>query len=191
MFTPSPEALRSVEKRLLASGFLQYEDWPFYQWSSAEDKPLTQEEVDAICTAILADEAAKEQATVPIESKKDKSKGGRPRKGDAKLKGISTLVSPARYDELHAAASAMGVSVSELVRPFVDPVGARAQERVRQILKRGLSQEERKQLRALAGIAANLNQLAKLAHAENYARHATELASLAATIRDLVKSFSE
>jgi hypothetical protein len=191
MFTPSPEALVAVEKKLIASGFFRWDDWPFYQMYSAEDEPLTQEEVDAICTAILATEAAKEQAAAPVEGKKDKGKGGRPRKGDAKLKGISTLVSPARYDELHTAASAMGVSVSELVRPFVDPVGARAQERVRQILKRGLSQEERKQLRALAGIAANLNQLAKLAHTENYARHATELTSLAATIRDLVKSFSK
>lgn len=191
MFTPSPKDLRSVEDRLLASGFLRYEDWPFYQWYSAEDELLTQEEVTAICTDILVTEAAKEQAAAPEEEKKDKGKGGRPSKGNEKLKGISTLVSPARYDELHAAASAMGVSVSELVRPFVDPAGARAQERIRQILKQGLSQEERKQLRALAGIAANLNQLAKLAHAENYARHATELTSLAATIRDLVKSFSK
>lgn len=191
MFTPSPEDLRAVEKRLVVSGFIWWDDWPLYEWHSADGEVLTQEEVDAICTDILVTEAAKEQAAAPEEEKKDKGKGGRPPKGDAKLRGISTLVSPARYNELHAAASAMGVSVSELVRPFVDPVGARAQERVRQILNRGLSQEERKQLRALAGVAANLNQLAKLAHAENYARHATELTSLAATIRDLVKSFSK
>jgi hypothetical protein len=191
MFTPSPEDLRAVEKRLIASGFFRWDDWPFYQMYSAEDEPLTQEEVDAICTDLLVKEAAKEQAATPEMEKKAKRKGGRPSKGDEKLKGISTLVSPARYDELHAAASAMGVSVSNLVRPFVDPVGARAQERIRQILKQGLSPEERKQLRALAGIAANLNQLAKLAHTESYANHATELTALAEIIRGLVKSFSK
>ncbi|WP_188563921.1 hypothetical protein [Hymenobacter frigidus] len=190
MRTPTSEELRSVEKRLLAEGVLRYEDWPYYQMYSADGKPLTQDEADAICTAVLVAEEASEQAPVAA-ARKEKSKGGRPEKGDQKLKVISTMVSPVRHAQLHAAAQDLDLTISELVRPLVDPKGARGQKRVARIIRRGLSLEQRKAVRSLVMTASVLDQFAKAAQAAGDTVHAAALTAMAKQIRAVIQSLSK
>ena len=192
MPTPTPEELRAVEKRLLATGVLRYEEGPFFDMYSADGNGLTSQEVDALCTAVLEKEAAesvKQQAAAT--AREDKSKGGRPKKGDEKLKVISTMVSPIRHAQLHAAALDLGLTISELVRPMVDPRGARSQPRVGKIIRRGLSLEQRKGVRTLAAIAASLDQLAKAAGVVGDTAHATALVAMAKQIREVIKSLNK
>jgi hypothetical protein len=176
MSTPSPEELRSAAKKLVTAGTISYEDWPFYQWYDAAWELLSQEQVDAMCLAVLA-----------AEKVRDKSKGGRPKlKESEKLKCISTLVSPARYAELHAEATITGVSISQLVRPLVDPQHESIKQRLARLRGRGLSVAERQKQREVAGMAGNLNQLAKLAHTAGLLAVETELRKLSADIRALL-----
>jgi hypothetical protein len=186
MFTPSPEALRAAEKSLEAAGAIFYHDWPHYQWAAAGGKMLTQAEVDAMCLAKLLAEREPKQLSVPVEVR-DKSKGGRPRLAESeKLKCISTLVSPARYAELHAKAIEIGLSVSQLVRPMVDPQSETNKQRLARRHGHSLSVEERKLLREVAGMAGNLNQLAKLAHTAGLSVLAEELRQLLDGLRLLL-----
>ena len=193
MFIPTAEQLRAVEKRLLASGDLSYIDWPLYQTHSADGKVLSNEEIDAICTAVLLDEAINEPVVAEYKDDKikDKSKGGRPKKGDNKLKCISTMVSPKRHSQLQSAAKEFGLTISEFVRPMVDPRGARMQQRrVGQIIKRGLSLVQRQKLRALTMMSADLDQMATAAETAGNATHASTLRTMAKEIREVVTSFS-
>ncbi|MGI4736059.1 MAG: plasmid mobilization relaxosome protein MobC [Janthinobacterium lividum] len=133
-------------------------------------------------------------ALLPTEQKeKDKSKGGRPKLEDKEeLKCVSSLVSVACHDRLHAAADRLGISVSLAIRWLIDGAGTkRVQQRMGQLTKQGFSEAERKQLRDLAGMSANLNQAAKLANRDGYAGHATELGDLAKKIREQVNAFSK
>lgn len=187
MFTPSPEALRAAEKSLEATGVIFYHDWPHYQWAAASGKMLTQAEVDAMCLAKLLAEHTLEQAPAPVKVR-DKRKGGRPELAESeKLKCISTLVSPARHAALHAQAKELGLSVSQLVRPLVDPRGESNRQRLARQRGRGLSVAERKQLREVAGMANNVNQLAKLAYAAGGFELAQELRNLLDGLRPLLK----
>lgn len=129
----------------------------------------------------------------PEPKEKDKHKGGRPELAEEeKLKCVSSLVSAACHDQLKATSVRHGISVSQAIRWLIDGPGTgRVRQRMKQLTKQGLSQEERKQLRSLAQMAASLDQLAKLAHAEGYAAHATALMELAAKIRVQLKSFSK
>lgn len=133
-------------------------------------------------------------ALIPTEVKeKDKSKGGRPKMEDKEeLKCVSSLVSVECYDRLHAAADRLGISVSLAIRWLIDGAGTkRVQQRMGQLTKQGLSEQERKQLRDLAGMAANLNQAARLANRDGYPAHATVLLDLAKEIREQVNAFSK
>jgi hypothetical protein len=186
MFTPTPEMLRAAEQRLEKSGVIFYHDWPTYQWAAASGKMLTQEEVDAMCLAMLLAEREPEQLSAPVETR-DKSRGGRPRLAESeKLKCISTLVSPARYAELHAKATEIGLSVSQLVRPMVDPQNETNRQRLARQHGRSLSLEERKLLREVAGMAGNLNQLVKLAHTAGLPALTEELRKLLDNLRPLL-----
>ena len=132
-------------------------------------------------------------AMPPREAKeKDKHKGGRPELAEQdRLKCVSSLVSVACYDRLQATSVRLGISVSQAIRWLIDGPGTGlVRQRMVQLTKRGLSEEERKQLRTLTGMAANLNQLAKLAHIEGYAAHATEVVNVAEKIRTQLKAFS-
>lgn len=124
---------------------------------------------------------------------KDKSKGGRPEMAEKeRLHCVSSLVSVECHDQLHAVSERLGISVSQVIRWLIDDPGTkRKQQRLGQLMQRGLSEEERKQLRSLAGMAANLNQLVKLANAQGYAAHATKLMDSVEQIRELVKAFSK
>jgi len=133
-------------------------------------------------------------ALLPVELKeKDKHKGGRPKLEDKEeLKCVSSLVSVACHDRLHAAADRLGISVSLAIRWIIDGDGTkRVRQRMGQLTKQGLSERERQQLRDLAGMAANLNQAAKLANRDGYAAHATALVDLAKKVREQVNSFSK
>jgi len=133
-------------------------------------------------------------ALLPVEPKeKDKHKGGRPKLEDKEeLKCVSSLVSVACHDKLHAAADRLGISVSRVIRWLIDGAGTkRVEQRMGQLMRQGLSKEERKQLRDLAGMAANLNQTAKLANRDGYVAHATALVDLAKKIREQVNVFSK
>ncbi len=190
MRIPTPEELRLVENKLLDEGVLTYTDWLYYQVYSADGQPLTAEEVDTICTAALLAEEASEQAPVAVV-RKEKSKGGRPAKGSEKLKVISTMVSPVRHAQLHAEARELDLTISEFVRPQVDPKGARGQKRVARIMRRGLSLEQRKGLRSLVMMAADLDQSAKDAQAAGDTVHASILTATAKQIRVVIQSFSK
>lgn len=133
-------------------------------------------------------------ALLPVEAKeKDKSKGGRPKMEDKEeLKCVSSLVSVECYDQLHAAAGRLGISVSLAIRWLIDGAGTkRVQQRMGQLTKQGLSEQERKQLRDLAGMAANLNQAARLANRDGYPAHATVLLDSAKKIREQLSAFSK
>jgi hypothetical protein len=133
-------------------------------------------------------------ALLPTEPKeKDKHKGGRPKLEDKEeLKCVSSLVSVECHDWLHAAADRLGISVSRVIRWLIDGAGTkRVQQRMDQLMRQGLSEEERTQLRDLAGMAANLNQAAKLANRDGYAAHSTVLGDLAKKIREQVNAFSK
>ena len=165
-------------------------DWPDYQMYSADGKPLTQDEVDAICTAVLMADEASEQ--VPIAAaRKEKSKGGRPEKGDQKLKVISTMVSSVRHAQLHAWAQDLDLTISELVRPMVDPQGARGRKRVARILRVGLSLGQRKAVRSLVMMAADWDQSAQAAQAVGDTIHAAALTAMAEQIRAVIQSLSK
>ncbi|SFQ83121.1 plasmid mobilization relaxosome protein MobC [Hymenobacter arizonensis] len=129
----------------------------------------------------------------PEPKEKDKHKGGRPELAEEeKLKCVSSLVSAACHDQLKATSVRHGISVSQAIRWLIDGPGTgRVRQRMKQLTKQGLSQEERKQLRSLAEMAANLNQLAKLAHAEGYVAHATAVMESAVKIRVQLKSFNK
>jgi hypothetical protein len=133
-------------------------------------------------------------AMLPVEAKeKDKHKGGRPKlEEDEKLKCVSSMVSIACYDKLHVASDRFGISVSQVIRWLIDGAGTkRVQQGMGQLMKQGLSEKERKELRDLAGMAANLNQVARLANRDGYVAHATALVDLAKKIREQVNAFSK
>lgn len=161
--------------------------------TSASEPPVTQPvEVKAKRKRKTKSEYAA-LALLPVEPKeKDKHKGGRPKLEDKEeLKCVSSLVSVACHDRLHAAADRLGISVSLAIRWLIDGAGTkRVQQRMGQLTKQGLSENERKQLRDLAGMAANLNQAARLANRDGYAVHATELVDLAKKVREQVNAFS-
>jgi hypothetical protein len=134
-----------------------------------------------------------EYAAMPpaVPKVKDKSKGGRPALlPEDKLICVSSMVPIKCHDRLKAASAKSGFTVSELIRWLIDGSGIRStQQRMSQLAKGGLSEQERKQLRAVAGMAASFDQLAKLAQAAGYAAHATELLNSAAEIRKQVQAF--
>ena len=137
-----------------------------------------------------------EYAAMPRPEPREKNKqhkGGRPALAEEdKLKCVSSLVSIACYDHLQATAGRLGISVSQAIRWLIDGPGTRqVRQRMGQLTKRGLSEEERKQLRDLTGMAANLNQLAKLAHTAGYAALAMELVELADKIRIQLNAFNK
>lgn len=106
--------------------------------------------------------------------------GGRPRKTDAerRLKGVTVRLSTARYAELSAYAAEGGRSLAHVVR---------------QLLSGGLPQltpAQEGSLRQLAGLANNLNQLAKRAHQGGFGAVGEEVAWQAQRISQLLDNFA-
>ena len=116
-----------------------------------------------------------------------KAAGGRPRKApEEKLKSVTTHVSAARYAELEAGAAEVRQPISQFVRPLVE---AGIGRRKRPVLQ--LSVEQDGYLRQLAGLANNLNQLAKKAHQSGFGAVGQEVAQQAARVNGLLDYFGE
>jgi hypothetical protein len=162
--------------------------------TSALELPATQQvEVKAKRQRKTKSEyAARALSPQPVKEK-DKSKGGRPKIEDKEeLKCVSSLVSVECHDWLHAAADRLGISVSRVIRWLIDGASTkRVQQRMDQLMRQGLSEQERKQLRDLAGMAANLNQAVRLANRDGYPAHATVLLDSAKKIREQLNAFSK
>lgn len=118
---------------------------------------------------------------------KPKRLGGRPRKAPTeKLKSITTHVSAARYEELHAAAAEVRQPISQFVRPLVE---TGVKPRKRPTLQ--LSAEQEDQLGQLASMANNLNQLTKRAHQAGFFEVATQAERQLAALRKLLNYFAD
>lgn len=126
-------------------------------------------------------------AELPKPKRTGKSAGGRPRKSpEEKLRSVTTHISAARYAELEAGAADVRQPISQFVRPLVE---AGIRRRRRPMMQ--LSAEQEGYLRQLAGIANNLNQLAKKAHQDGFGAVENEVAQQAAAIGRLLNYFAE
>ncbi|SMC00685.1 mobilisation protein [Hymenobacter roseosalivarius DSM 11622] len=124
-----------------------------------------------------------DSATTP----KPKRLGGRPKKDPAdKLKSITTHVSVARYEELEAGAAEVRQPISQYVRPLVE---GGIKPRKRPVLQ--LSGEQEGYLRQLAGLANNLNQLAKKAHQSGFGAVGEEVVQQARRVSQLLDYFGD
>jgi len=126
-------------------------------------------------------------AEQPTPKRTGKAAGGRPRKSpEEKLKSVTTHVSAARYAELEAGAAEVRQPISQFVRPLVETGIGR---RKRPVLQ--LSVEQDGYLRQLAGLANNLNQLAKKAHQSGFGAVGEEVAKQATRVGQLLNYFGE
>ncbi len=120
--------------------------------------------------------------TAPENPKRaGKAAGGRPRKTDAerRLKGVTVRLSVERYAELQAYAAEGGRTMAHVVRAVVN--GKLPQ----------LTPEQEGWLRQLAGMANNLNQLAKRAHQEGFVVVGQQVQEQAAKMSALLDYFAE
>ena len=123
----------------------------------------------------------------PTPKRTGKAAGGRPRKSpEEKLKSVTTHVSAARYAELEAGAAQVRQPISQFVRPLVE---AGVGRRKRPVLQ--LSVEQDGYLRQLAGLANNLNQLAKKAHQSGFGVVGEAVAQQATRVSELLNYFGE
>lgn len=126
-------------------------------------------------------------AEQPTPKRTGKAAGGRPRKApEEKLKSVTTHVSAARYAELEAGAAEVRQPMSQFVRPLVE---AGVGRRKRPVLQ--LSVEQDSYLRRLAGLANNLNQLAKKAHQSGFGAVGEDVTKQAARVSELLDYFGE
>ena len=118
---------------------------------------------------------------------KPKRLGGRPTKDPAdKLRSITTHVSVARYEELHAAAADVRQPISQFIRPLVE---GGIKPRKRPVLQ--LSVEQERYLRQVAGMANNLNQLSKRAHQAGFAAVAQQVETEVQALHHLLNRFAD
>ena len=115
---------------------------------------------------------------IPTVCMKEKNKGGRPPKpAGEKLKERLTLkMATADYYALRGKARAAGLTWAEYARTALP----------RSVVRQRLTAEQTSLLRQIAGMANNLNQLARRANAAGYARAAAECAALAEKIDTLL-----
>lgn len=99
---------------------------------------------------------------------------------------MTTHVSAARYAELEASAAEVRQPLSQFVRPLVEAGMGRRKRPMMQ-----LSVEQDGYLRQLAGLANNLNQLAKKAHQGGFEVVAKEVTRQAAEVSQLLDYFGE
>jgi len=107
--------------------------------------------------------------------------GGRPRKTDAerRVKGVTVRLSVERYAELETYAAEGGRTMAHVVRSAVNG-------KVPQ-----LTPEQEGWLRQLAGMANNLNQLAKKAHQDGFGAVGREVEQRAAELNKILNYFAE
>ncbi len=117
-----------------------------------------------------ADPKPKKRARLPNVKKTD---------AERRLKGVTVRMTIARYDELKGQAAAGGQTLARVVRNLIrQPVPA-------------LTPGQDALLRQLAGMANNLNQLAKRANQGGLLEVATPAAQAAAQVSRLLDSFAD
>lgn len=109
--------------------------------------------------------------------RKNKSKGGRPTKGEDKLTvSINLKLTPKDYNFLKEKAEKMGLTPTQYAREMTVNGG----------IKSRFTLEELDLTRKLAGMANNLNQIAKRINRNEYLQVGLDLVVLASKIKELV-----
>ena len=126
-------------------------------------------------------DATPAQPPLPKRPRVGKSRGGRKELPEAekRTKRIVLHVTEATYAELHAQSKASGRPIAGLVRAMTRP-----QRRV-------LTPEQFGVLRQLAGMANNLNQLAKRGHQDGFGTVADQALAAADQVSQLLDSFTQ
>jgi Bacterial mobilisation protein (MobC) len=138
-------------------------------------------------TSLLMPSSSAPAAKPSTPKRTGKAAGGRPRKSpEEKLRSVTTHVSAARYAELEAGAAEVRQPISQFVRPLVE---AGVGRRKRPVLQLSVAQDG--YLRQLAGLANNLNQLAKKAHQSGFGAVGNEVAQQAAAVGKFLDYFGE
>ena len=120
---------------------------------------------------------------IPAVCMKEKSKGGRPPKSASeKLKERLTVkMAAADYYALRGKARAAGLTWAEYARTALS----------RSVVRQRLTAEQMTLLRQLAGMANNLNQLARKANSAGYVQAAAECTALIEKIDTLIDQINE
>ena len=109
--------------------------------------------------------------------KKNKSKGGRPPKGENKLTiPINLKLTESDYSSVKKKADKLGMTPTQYARELT----------LKGSIKSRFTLEELDLIRKLAGMANNLNQVAKQANKSGFSPVAVEIAHIAIQIRQLV-----
>jgi len=109
--------------------------------------------------------------------RKNKSKGGRPTKGENRLSiPINLKLTPKDYKTVKEKAGKLGIRPTEYARELT----------LKGSIKSRYTPEELDLMRKLAGMANNLNQLAKQANKSGFSLVSVEIAHIAFQIRKLV-----
>ena len=126
-------------------------------------------------------DATPAQPPLPKRPRVGKSRGGRKELPEAekRTKRIVLHVTEATYAELQAQSKASGRPIAVLVRAMTRP-----QRRV-------LTPEQFGVLRQLAGMANNLNQLAKRGHQDGFGTVADQALAAADQVSQLLDSFTQ
>ncbi len=126
-------------------------------------------------------DATPAQLPLPKRPRVGKSRGGRKEipEAEKRTKRIVMHVTEATYTELKEQSKASGRPIAVLVRAMTRP-----QRRV-------LTPEQFGVLRQLAGMANNLNQLAKRGHQDGFGAAANEVAQVAAQLSGLLDAFTQ
>lgn len=120
---------------------------------------------------------------IPLVYMKKNPKGGRPPKSDVeRLKErLVVKMASADYYALRGKARAAGLTWAEYARTAL----------TRSVVRQRLTAEQMTLLRQIAGMANNLNQLARKANAAGYDRAAAECAALVGKIDTLINRIDE
>lgn len=109
--------------------------------------------------------------------RKNKSKGGRPAKGEKKLSiPINLKLTAKDYNSVRQKAGKLGMSPTEYARELT----------LKGSIKSRFTLEELDLMRKLAGMANNLNQVAKQANKSGFSLVSVEIAHIAVQIKELV-----
>lgn len=109
--------------------------------------------------------------------RKDKSKGGRPAKGEKKLSiPINLKLTPKDYNSVKQKAEKLGMTPTEYARELT----------LKGCVKSRFTLEELDLIRQLAGMANNLNQVVKQANKSGFSLVSVEIAHIAVKIKELV-----
>lgn len=109
--------------------------------------------------------------------RKNKSKGGRPAKGEKKLStSINLKLTAKDYNSVRQKAEKLGMTPTEYARELT----------LKGSIKSRFTLEELDLIRQLGGMANNLNQVARQANKSGFSLVSVEIAHIAVKIKELV-----